>query len=77
MSTTTSLPEPPALPPVAVAAMLGISVRTLLRRRQAGDGPPWYRVGPRLVRYDQAALQAYRMQAGGSQAGQNGHGGAL
>ncbi|UPT64827.1 MAG: helix-turn-helix domain-containing protein [Hyphomonadaceae bacterium JAD_PAG50586_4] len=41
------------------AARLKISKHTLNRWRVTGEGPPFIKSGPRLVRYDQAALDAW------------------
>ncbi len=40
------------------AAHLGISVRTLIRLRKAGNGPTAVRIGHQL-RYERAALDAW------------------
>jgi predicted DNA-binding transcriptional regulator AlpA len=40
------------------AARLQISVDTLNRWRITGEGPPFLKYGPRLVRYDEADLEA-------------------
>jgi hypothetical protein len=39
------------------ARFLRISSACLRRWRARGEGPPWLRVGERLVRYDLAAVQ--------------------
>ena len=39
------------LSPAQVAIELGVTYQTLWRWRQAGYGPAWFRLGPRLVRY--------------------------
>ena len=41
------------------AARLQISVDTLNRWRITGEGPPFLKYGPRLVRYDEADLAAW------------------
>lgn len=41
------------------AARLKISKHTLNRWRVTGEGPPFIKSGPRLVRYDQAELDAW------------------
>jgi len=41
------------------AARLKISKHTLNRWRVTGEGPPFIKSGPRLVRYDQAVLDAW------------------
>lgn len=43
----------------AMAARLGVSRRTLQRWRAEGGGPPYVRLGPRLVAYDEAASDAW------------------
>jgi excisionase family DNA binding protein len=44
------------------AARLKISKHTLNRWRVTGEGPPFIKSGPRLVRYDQAALDAWAQE---------------
>lgn len=39
------------------AARLKISKHTLNRWRVTGEGPPFIKYGPRLVRYDKSALE--------------------
>lgn len=41
------------------AARLKISKHTLNRWRVTGEGPPFIKSGPRLVRYDLASLDAW------------------
>ncbi len=41
------------------AARLKISKHTLNRWRVTGEGPPYIKYGPRLVRYEEAALDAW------------------
>jgi excisionase family DNA binding protein len=41
------------------AARLKISKHTLNRWRGTGEGPPYIKSGPRLVRYNQGALDAW------------------
>ena len=41
------------------ARLLASSVATLRRWRRSGDGPPWVRLGERLVRYDMADLRRW------------------
>ena len=52
------------------ARMLAASPATLRRWRDVGGGPPWVRVGRRLVRYDVAALRAWVEQQVGVRDGQ-------
>ena len=58
------------LTPHAVAQLLHVSERTLQNWRRAGHGPQWIKVGPGLVRYDQAALDDWLAQnrRGGAEA---------
>lgn len=42
-----------------VAARLQISIRALQRWRATGGGPPFVRVGPRFVRYEEQALATF------------------
>lgn len=42
-----------------VARTLGVSVHCVRHWRAHGGGPPWLRLGERLVRYDLAALRAW------------------
>jgi excisionase family DNA binding protein len=41
------------------AARLKISKHTLNRWRMTGEGPPFIKYGPRLVRYREGALEAW------------------
>jgi len=41
------------------ARLLASSVATLRRWGRSGDGPPWVRLGERLVRYDMADLRRW------------------
>ncbi len=34
-----------------LSARLGIGLKVLQKWRLNGDGPPWYRIGPQLIRY--------------------------
>ena len=43
----------------ALARRLGVSRRTLQRWRAGGGGPPYIRLGPRRVAYDEAASDAW------------------
>ena len=43
----------------ALAHRLGVSKRTLQRWRAGGGGPPYVRLGPRRVAYDEAASDAW------------------
>jgi predicted DNA-binding transcriptional regulator AlpA len=43
----------------ALAHRLGVSRRTLQRWRAEGGGPPYVRLGPRRVAYDEAASDAW------------------
>lgn len=47
------------LKPEEVAPLLGVSKVTLSRWRRRGEGPPWRRLGPRLIRYPEAELVAW------------------
>jgi hypothetical protein len=54
-----------------VAAMLGVSVRTVRSWRLLRKGPPWLKLGPAMrcaVRYDIRTLEEWALQAGGGQA---------
>lgn len=44
---------------VAAAQMLGVSPRTMQRMRSEGWGPPYTRVGKRLIGYSESALRDY------------------
>lgn len=41
------------------AAFLGLSPRTLDRYRVTGEGPPFYKLGPRRVGYKKADMVAW------------------
>ena len=43
----------------ALAQRLGVSKRTLQRWHAEGGGPPYVRLGPRRVAYDEAASDAW------------------
>ena len=56
----TAQPVPPSLlRPQQAAALLGLSVQTLAKYRLTGDGPPFVKVGPRVVAYRLDALEAW------------------
>lgn len=44
------------------ARLLGISHRTFQRWRVVGEGPPYLKVGGRLVRYQRATLMEWAMK---------------
>ena len=44
------------------AAFLGLSLRTLVRLRSRGTGPPYYQFGDRLLRYRVRDLQAWALE---------------
>lgn len=44
------------------AARLKISKHTLNRWRVTGEGPPFVKYGPRLVRYSSAVLEAWAVK---------------
>lgn len=60
---TNSLNQPPAssdfLSANDVATVLRISRRHLARLRSQGGGPPYVRLGPKMLRYSRAALEAW------------------
>ncbi len=62
---TTSLtfrdhPNPDALlSQKQVAELIGCSLRTLERRRLVGDGIPFVRLGPKMIRYRLSDVTAY------------------
>lgn len=47
--------------PKELAKLLGVSVDTLAkwRKRNVGEGPPWTRVGPKVIRYNAKDVEAY------------------
>lgn len=45
--------------PKELAQLLGVSVDTLAKWRTAGEGPPWTRVGPKVIRYNAKDVEAY------------------
>ncbi len=64
--TSTSAPPPHSRAPPgrylrapAAAEYLGLSPSTLAKMRLRGDGPVYSKVGPRVVVYDVADLEAY------------------
>jgi predicted DNA-binding transcriptional regulator AlpA len=42
-----------------VNARTGIGTKVLQKWRLNGEGPPWYRIGPQLVRYKRAEVDAW------------------
>ncbi|MBA8988889.1 MULTISPECIES: helix-turn-helix transcriptional regulator [Curtobacterium] len=53
--TATVLPLPDLVSDVDVAALLGVSPKTLANWRSAGVGPSYFKIGGR-VRYDRAVI---------------------
>lgn len=49
----------PVLTPKDLAAQLGVSTDTLKNWRAARTGPRWFRMGPRLIRYSAAEVDAW------------------
>lgn len=47
------------LRPAEAANYLGVSASTLAKRRLRGDGPPFVKVGPRLVSYSKRDLDVW------------------
>ena len=47
------------LTPDEAAERLGVTQECLRGMRRRGDGPDFFRVGPRLIRYSPAALARY------------------
>ncbi len=45
--------------PHEMARRTGIGVSTLKRWRALGEGPPWYKLGPRNVVYDWREVEAW------------------
>lgn len=58
------IPETPNetrnMKPEEVSDDLGVSVDTLRRMRERGDGPPWIEVSERSVRYPSDLYQAWK-----------------
>lgn len=44
---------------VEAAAILGVHPKTLGAWRKAGTGPPWFRIGPKLIRYREEAVRGW------------------
>jgi predicted DNA-binding transcriptional regulator AlpA len=55
-----------------VAAALRVSRAALRFWRARGGGPPWVRIGDRLIRYEVAALREWIENRAGVRAGQSG-----
>ncbi len=51
--------EPKMLRPPAAAARVGLSASTLAKMRMRGDGPPYSKVGAKIVVYNTADLDAW------------------
>lgn len=47
------------LPPAAVALRFGVTTKTLQRWRTTGDGPPFIRGSPKVIRYRGADIEAF------------------
>lgn len=58
-ATPTAAPADLVLTDEEAARELRVSRRTLQRYRRHGGGPPYQRVGPRLVRYSLAEIRAW------------------
>ncbi len=52
--------------PEQAAELLQVSPRTLKRYRSNGQGPPWRRIGKRLVRYASSDIRAYMAKTAAS-----------
>jgi predicted DNA-binding transcriptional regulator AlpA len=50
----------PLIDETEVAAILGVSLRTLRRWRANGDGPPWQKLGVKWVRYPRAGVTEWQ-----------------
>lgn len=55
--TTTPPQVSPLLTPAEASQLLGISVRSLARRRRQGTAPVHYRIAATTIRYDRAATE--------------------
>ncbi|MCA3700782.1 MAG: DNA-binding protein [Brevundimonas sp.] len=49
-----------ALTPVEAAQRLGVRPNYLAKLRVAGNGPRFARLSPRVIRYDESDLEAWR-----------------
>lgn len=45
------------------AELLGVAYVTMRRWRRLGHGPPWFRIGPRLIKYERDSVLRFA-QAG-------------
>lgn len=59
------------LSPCEVAEALGVSESTIFRWRKERTGPPWHRIGPKLVRYSEAELRKWMDESKRSLSGSN------
>ena len=66
MSTERIADTDPLLSAGVVAAEIGLSPSTLARYRAEGSGPPWIRVGRRLIRYPRSGVRAWIASQNGS-----------
>lgn len=46
----------------AVAALLGVANATVRYWRQVGEGPAWFRLGPKIVRYRRSAVEGWLVE---------------
>lgn len=58
-STADSTDQPKLTDIRGLCETLGITSKTAGRMRQRGGGPPWIRVGPKVIRYPLAELNAW------------------
>ncbi len=49
----------PLLTPAMLARDLGVTTKTLERWRMTGDGPPFIRVSPKVIRYRRPDVEAF------------------
>ena len=56
----------PLLSAGTVAEIVGLSPATLRRYRAAGSGPPWMRIGERLIRYPRSGVREWIASQSGS-----------
>lgn len=58
-TTPLSFREPSLLTQAEAAKRLGVHVNTLGQWRKRGSGPKWYRIGPKLIRYDESDVERW------------------
>ena len=54
--------NPPDLTPEQAAEELQMSLYTMRKMRSKGNGPPYYRITPRVIRYPREGFDAWKKE---------------